>query len=57
MKVIEAVAKNEKLQFVFDRNEQVLVLLYGDAKYDYTHEVIDWLKRGKGLEKETPKGD
>jgi len=51
MKVIEQVAKFEKLQFVFDRNDNILVLLYGDTKYDYTHEVIDWLKRGKGTEK------
>jgi len=51
MKVIEAVAKHEGLQFVFDRNDQVLVLLYGDPKNDFTHEVIDWLKRGKSSEK------
>ncbi len=46
MKVIEEVAKKEKLQFVFDRNEQIVVLLYGDPKYDYTNLVIDRLKRG-----------
>lgn len=47
MKVIEAVAKDEKLTFIFDRNDQILVLLYGDVKYDYTYRVIDRLKRGK----------
>ena len=46
MKVIEQVAKKEKLQFIFDRNDQITVLLYGDPKYDYTNYVIDRLKRG-----------
>lgn len=46
MKVIEKVAKEEKIQFMFDRNDQILVLLYGDSKYDYTNLVIDRLKRG-----------
>jgi outer membrane protein len=46
MKVIERVAKDQKLQFMFDRNEQILVLLYGETKYDYTNLVIDQLKRG-----------
>jgi len=47
MKVIEQIAKEEKIQFMFDRNEQIIVLLYGDPKYDYTNLVIDRLKRGK----------
>ena len=47
MKVIELVAKEEKVQFMFDRNEQIIVLLYGEPKYDYTNLVIDRLKRGK----------
>ncbi len=46
LKVIEQVAKEEKLQFIFDRNEQITVLLYGDEKYDYTNLLIDRLKRG-----------
>lgn len=46
MKVIEQVAKEQKLQFVFDRNDQILVLLYGEPKYDFTNLVIDRLKRG-----------
>ena len=46
LKVIEQVAKDEKLQFIFDRNEQVSLLLYGDEKFDYTNFIIDRLKRG-----------
>ncbi len=46
MRVIEQVAKSEKIQFMFDRNDQIIVLLYGDPKYDYTNFVIDRLKRG-----------
>jgi outer membrane protein len=46
MKVIETVAKEQKVQFMFDRNDQILVLLYGEAKYDYTFQIIDRLKRG-----------
>jgi outer membrane protein len=46
MKVIEQVARDQKLQFMFDRNEQILVLLYGESKFDYTNLVIDRLKRG-----------
>ncbi len=48
MKVIEAVAKEQKIQFMFDRNDQIVVLLYGDPKFDYTNLVIDRLKRGGG---------
>jgi outer membrane protein len=47
MKVIEQIAKEEKIQFMFDRNDQIMVLLYGEPKYDYTNLVIDRLKRGK----------
>jgi outer membrane protein len=47
MKIIESIAKEQKLQFVFDRNEQILVLLYGEAKFDFTNLVIDRLKRGE----------
>lgn len=46
MQVIEQVAKEEKIQFMFDRNDQIMILLYGDIKYDYTNLVIDRLKRG-----------
>jgi outer membrane protein len=47
MNIIQQIAKEEKIQFIFDRNEQIMVLLYGEAKYDYTNLVIDRLKRGK----------
>jgi outer membrane protein len=47
MNIIQQIAKDEKIQFIFDRNEQIMVLLYGEAKYDYTNLVIDRLKRGK----------
>jgi len=44
--VIQETAKKEGLQFIFDRNDQITVLLYGDEKFDYTNLVIDRLKRG-----------
>jgi outer membrane protein len=44
-KVIEEIAREEKLTFVFDKTETIQVLLYGDSKYDYTFIVIDRLKR------------
>ncbi len=44
---IERVAKEEKYTFVFDKTEQVNVLLFGDAAHDLTFKVIDRLKRGK----------
>ncbi len=47
MKVIQQVAKDEKLTFIFDRNETIMVLLYGDPAYDYTYKVLDKLKRTK----------
>ncbi len=47
MQVIEQIAKEEKIQFMFDRNDQIMVLLYGELKYDYTNLVIDRLKRGR----------
>jgi hypothetical protein len=32
---------------VFDKTEQIQVLLYGDPNQDITFKVIDKLKRGK----------
>ncbi len=46
IRIIEEIAKKEKIQFIFDRNDQILVLLYGEPKFDYTNLVIDRLKRG-----------
>lgn len=47
LKIIGQVAKEEKLTFVFDKTEAIQILLYGEAKYDYTNLIIDRLKRGK----------
>jgi outer membrane protein len=44
---IGAVAKEEKYSFVFDKTEQIQILLYGDPAHDITFKVIDKLKRGK----------
>lgn len=43
---IEEVAKEEKLNFVFDKLEDAALLLYAEAKFDYTFKVLDKLKRG-----------
>ena len=51
LRISGAIAKEEKLQFMFDRNEQNLILLYGEDKFDFTNLVIDRLKRGKVSEK------
>lgn len=48
LRVIEQAAKDDHLQFIFDRNDQITVLLYGEAKFDYTNYIIDKLKRGGG---------
>jgi outer membrane protein len=42
---IEAVAKEEKYSFVFDKNETE-TLIYGDSAHDLTFKVLDKLKRG-----------
>ena len=43
---ISEVAKKEGMQFVFDKTGDV-VLLYADASFDVTYQVLDLLKRGK----------
>lgn len=43
---IADVAKSLKYNFVFDKTEQVQILLYGDPKEDITYKVIDRLKTG-----------
>ena len=45
-KAIELVAKDESLNFVFDKAGDV-VLLFADASTDMTFKVLDKLKRGK----------
>ena len=44
---IANVAKEERYSFVFDKTDQLLVLLYGDPNHDLTFKVLDRLKRGK----------
>lgn len=46
MKAIEQIAKDEAMQFVFDKPEQA-ILLYADSSFDITFKVLDKLKRGK----------
>ena len=47
LRAIEDVAKREKLNFVFDRaQEPIMLLLYAESKFDYTNLVLDYLKRG-----------
>jgi outer membrane protein len=44
-KAIGEIAKKEGMQFVFDKTGDV-VLLYADASFDVTYQVLDQLKRG-----------
>ncbi len=44
--VINQIAKEEGMKFVFDKAGDV-VLLYADPEYDITYKVLDRLKRGK----------
>ena len=46
LKAIEDVCKKEKINFMFDKIEDATLLLYADAKFDYTNLVLDFLKRG-----------
>lgn len=43
---IEQVAKEEGMQFIFDKSGDIL-LLYADTSFDITFKVLDSLKRGK----------
>lgn len=43
---IQDVAKKNGMEFVFDKSGDI-VLLYADAAYDITYQVLDKLKRGK----------
>ena len=42
---IEKVAKDENMQFVFDKSGDI-ILLYADSAFDITFKVLDSLKRG-----------
>lgn len=44
-KAIEDVAKEEAMQFVFDKSGDI-ILLYADSAFDITFKVLDKLKRG-----------
>lgn len=44
---IASVAKEEKYSFVFDKTDQIQILLYGDPAHELTFKVIDRLKRGR----------
>jgi outer membrane protein len=44
-RAIEIVAKEEGMQFVFDKSGDIL-LLYADQAFDITYKVLDRLKRG-----------
>jgi len=46
LEAIQSVAKAEGLNFVFDKIEDATLLLFADAKFDYTFKVLDMLKRG-----------
>lgn len=46
LKAIKKIAQEEKMNFVFDKSGDVL-LLYADETYDITFKVLDALKRGK----------
>jgi outer membrane protein len=42
---IEKVAKDEGMQFIFDKSGDI-ILLYADEAFDITFKVLDSLKRG-----------
>jgi outer membrane protein len=46
LKAIDEVAKEEKLNFVFDKIQDASILLYADPKFEYTYKVLDRMKRG-----------
>lgn len=48
-KIIDAIgeiAKEEGFHFILDKNDQFLIVLYGDERFDVTFRVLDKLKRG-----------
>jgi outer membrane protein len=44
---IASVAKEERYGFVFDKTDQIQILLYAEPSTDITFKVIDKLKRGR----------
>lgn len=47
VKGIEAVAKDEGMQFIFNKPQDALLIPYADITFDVTYKVLDKLKRGK----------
>jgi len=43
--VISQVAKDQKMQYVLDKREELAVILYADPEYDLTYKVLDILNR------------
>jgi outer membrane protein len=48
LKAIGEIAREDKLNFMFDKLQDVSVILYAEEKFDYTFKVLDKLKRGAG---------
>lgn len=44
-KVISQVAKDQKMQYVFDKRDELAVILYADPTFDITYKVLDILNR------------
>lgn len=47
IQAIDVIAKKEGMTFVFDKNDNLPILLHADDKYDITFQVLDNLRRGK----------
>ncbi len=45
-KAIDQLAKEENLNFIFDKTAAIPVLLYGDAEYNLTNKLLDTMIRG-----------
>jgi Skp family chaperone for outer membrane proteins len=43
--VIAQVAKEQKMQFVFDKRDEIAIILYADPQFDLTYKVLDILNR------------
>jgi outer membrane protein len=47
IKAIDAVAKEETFNFIFDKGGDISIVLYGDPRFNLTYKVLDKLGRGK----------
>jgi outer membrane protein len=47
LKSIEAVAKDENMQYVLNKPQDTMLIPYADVSLDITYKVLDKLKRGK----------